>query len=207
MKQATGKTNRPQDGYGVSIQQSLDGHSFSLLGLESPAAEGVVEVVEVEAVTPRTMLVPREVFEPAAAEALLAAAGIRPAAGERIVWSDPGAETVALMCVAGDAVRQVEERLGDRVRYTSPLLRTPADTASAVWMCRQSGTLYIKVYREQTLRMAEALPVAGEADLLYVAERLQQAFALREYVLIAAGDDAKGLRRLLGKRFGKSLCE
>jgi hypothetical protein len=51
----------------------LDGHSFSLLGLESPAAEGVVEV---EAVTPRTMLVPREVFEPAAAEALLAAAGI-----------------------------------------------------------------------------------------------------------------------------------
>lgn len=203
MRQATGKTNRPQDGYGVSIQQSLDGHSFSLLGLESPAAEGVVEV---EAVTPRTMLVPREVFEPAAAEALLAA-GIRPAAGERIVWSDPGAETVALMCVAGDAVRQVEERLGDSVRYTSPLLRTPADTASAVWMCRQSGTLYIKVYREQTLRMAEALPAAGEADLLYVAERLQQAFALREYVLIAAGDDAKGLRRLLGKRFGKSLCE
>ena len=71
MRQATGKTNRPQDGYGVSIQQSLDGHSFSLHGLESPAAEGVVEVVEVEAVTPRTMLVPREVFEPAAAEALL----------------------------------------------------------------------------------------------------------------------------------------
>ena len=74
MRQATGKTNRPQDGYGVSIQQSLDGHSFSLFGLESPAAEGVVEV---EAVTPRTMLVPRELFEPAAAEALLAAAGIR----------------------------------------------------------------------------------------------------------------------------------
>lgn len=204
MRQATGKTNRPQDGYGVSIQQSLDGHSFSLLGLESPAAEGVVEV---EAVTPRTMLVPREVFEPAAAEALLAAAGIRPAAGERIVWSDPGAEAVALMCVAGDAVRQVEERFGDRVRYTSPLLRTPADTAASVWMCRQSGTLYIKVYREQTLRMAEALPVAGEADMLYVAERLQQAFTLREYVLIATGDDAKGVRRLLGKRFGKSLCE
>ncbi len=204
MRQATGKTNRPQDGYGVSIQQSLDGHSFSLFGLESPAAEGVVEV---EAVTPRTMLVPRELFEPAAAEALLAAAGIRPAAGERIVWSDPGAETVALMCVAGDAVRQIEERLGDRVRYPSPLLRAPADTASAVWMCRQSGTLYIKVYREQTLRMAEALPAAGEADLLYVAERLQQAFALREYVLIAAGDDAKGMQRLLGKRFGKSLCE
>lgn len=204
MRQATGKTNRPQDGYGVSIQQSLDGHSFSLLGLESPAAEGVVEV---EAVTPRTMLVPREVFEPAAAEALLAAAGIRPAAGERIVWSDPGAEAVALMCVAGDAVRQVEERFGDRVRYTSPLLRTPADTAASVWMCRQSGTLYIKVYREQTLRMAEVLPAAGEADLLYVAERLQQAFMLREYVLIATGDDAKGVRRLLGKRFGKSLCE
>ena len=73
MRQATGKTNRPQDGYGVSIQQSLDGHSFSLHGLESPAAEGVVEV---EAVTPRTMLVPHEVFEPAATEALLAAAGV-----------------------------------------------------------------------------------------------------------------------------------
>ena len=43
----------------------------------------------------------------------------------------------------------------------------------------------------------------GQAQVM----RLQQAFALREYVLIAAGDDAKELRRLLGKRFGKSLCE
>ena len=86
MKQATGKTNRPQDGYGVSIQQSLDGHSFSLLGLESPAAEGVVEVVEVEAVTPRTMLVPREVFEPAAAEALLPASGSCGAIPGRRPW-------------------------------------------------------------------------------------------------------------------------
>lgn len=204
MKQETGKTNRPQDGYGVSIQQSLDGHSFSLLGLESPAAEGVVEV---EAVTPRTMLVPHEVFEPSAAGALLAAAGIRPAEGEQIVWSEPEAEIVALMCVAADAVRQVEERFAGRVRYTTPLLQTPADTQAAVWMCRRSGTLYIKVYREKSLRMAEALPAAGESDLLYVAERLQQAFALREFVLFAAGDDAKGLRRLLGKRFGKSVCE
>lgn len=279
MKQVTGKTKSPQGGWEVSIQHSLDGHSFSIAGLDSltrvggvqegpaavsgpvqdeaaPAAEqvsgagdgAVARRIEVEIVTPRTMLVPKELFDPECGRELLAAAGIRPAQGERIVWSDPGMEAVALMCVSEEALRQLEARLEElqqggrpqdqaaeasaengadasaepipssaeadrgqrgswRIGYTTPLLKVPARTSATVWMCRKGGVLYIKVYRERALRMAEAIPAALESDLLYVAGRMQQAYPLGCYELVVAGDDAKTLRRLFGKRFGKSLCE
>ena len=57
MKQATG-SNTPQSINKVSIQLTLDGHSFS-----APALSGEFPgdgPVEVELLTPRTMLVPEE---------------------------------------------------------------------------------------------------------------------------------------------------
>ena len=60
MKQATG-SNTPQSGNKVSIQLSLDGHSFSVPALpELPAGEAPVTV---ELLLPRTMLVPGELFD------------------------------------------------------------------------------------------------------------------------------------------------
>ena len=70
MKQATG-SNTPQSGNKVSIQLSLDGHSFS-----APALSGEFPgdgPVEVELLTPRTTLVPEEFFDEACAGELLAA--------------------------------------------------------------------------------------------------------------------------------------
>ena len=60
MKQATG-SNTPQSINKVSIQLTLDGHSFS-----APALSGEFPgdgPVEVELLTPRTMLVPEELFD------------------------------------------------------------------------------------------------------------------------------------------------
>ena len=60
MRQATG-SNTPQLGNKVSIQLSLDGHSFSVPALsELPAGEAPVTV---ELLLPRTMLVPGELFD------------------------------------------------------------------------------------------------------------------------------------------------
>ena len=73
MKQATG-SNTPQSINKVSIQLTLDGHSFS-----APALSGEFPgdgPVEVELLTPRTMLVPEELFDKEHAGEVLAAAGM-----------------------------------------------------------------------------------------------------------------------------------
>lgn len=77
MRQVTGKTNPPESGYKVSIQQSLDGHSFSCSPLPDPTGDETT--LEVEVCSARTVLAPAEYFESAKAAALLAAEGISPA--------------------------------------------------------------------------------------------------------------------------------
>ena len=82
MRQATG-SNTPQSGNKVSIQLSLDGHSFSVPALsELPAGEAPVTV---ELLLPRTMLVPGELFDAERGAEMLAANGMPPTAEESVV--------------------------------------------------------------------------------------------------------------------------
>ena len=197
MKRATGKTDTPQPGYKVSIQQSLDGHSFSVAA--PPAFPAEAERIEAEVLTPRTMLVPVEYFAGERAAALLAANGMPALSGE---------ETVAVMALSGEALRQAAEAAGGRpLRFTTPLLHRPAADGNTVWLCRRAGLLYIKVYDDGRLRAAEVVAAADEAEIRYLAERLDAVFPLRGYTLLAAGDDPKALRKLLGKQFRKVVCE
>ena len=189
MRQATG-SNTPQSGNKVSIQLSLDGHSFSVPAhSELPAGEAPVTV---------ELLLPRK---------MLAANGMPPTAEECVVASDPEAEFVAVTAINREALRQVEEKLGDRARFTTPLLHTPANTAKTMWMSRQAGLLYIKVYDGGELQLAEAIPAATDTDAAYFFERLDGCFPLKEYELRIAGDNPKAARKLLGKRFRQTTCE
>ena len=104
MRQATG-SNTPQSGNKVSIQLSLDGHSFSVPALsELPAGEAPVTV---ELLLPRTMLVPGELFDAERGAEMLAANGMPPTAEESVVASDPEAEFVAVTAINREALRQV----------------------------------------------------------------------------------------------------
>ena len=108
MKQATG-SNTPQSINKVSIQLTLDGHSFS-----APALSGEFPgdgPVEVELLTPRTMLVPEELFDKEHAGEVLAAAGMAALPGECPVWSAPQQNAVAVMAAAENALAAVHERL------------------------------------------------------------------------------------------------
>ena len=109
--------------------------------------------------------------------------------------------------VSRQRLRQVEEKLGDRARFTTPLLHTPANTAKTVWMSRRAGLLYIKVYDGGELQLAEAIPAATDTDAAYFFERLDGCFPLKEYELRIAGDNPKAARKLLGKRFRQTTCE
>ena len=113
MRQATG-SNTPQSGNKVSIQLSLDGHSFSVPALsELPAGEAPVTV---ELLLPGTMLVPGELFDAERGAEMLAANGMPPTAEESVVASDPEAEFVAVTAINREALRQVEEKLGRKLK-------------------------------------------------------------------------------------------
>lgn len=204
MKQVTGSNTLPA-GNKVSIQLSLDGHSFSVPALSELPASG--QRVEVELLLPRTMLLPAEFFDPERAAALLAANGTPPAADECPVSSDPQAGQIAVTAVNAEALRLIVEKLGDRARFTTPLLYVPASTVKTVWMSRRAGLLYIKVYDDGSLQLAEAVCAATDTDLCYFFERLNSRFPLAEYKLLVAGDNPKETRKLLGKRFKEVICE
>ena len=203
MKQATG-SNPSNSVNKVSIQLSLDGHSFSL---SEPNAEFPAGTpVEVELLTPKTVLVPAELSDREDDRALLASSAVSVADDECVVRSAPGSSAVALMAVPSTLIRDLTERYGDRLHYTTPLLHEVRTEQPTVWMDRRDGLLYIKVY-DPALQLAEVIPATDDADILYFIERLGSAFPPAEHVLRVAGDDAARLRRMLGKMFKESVCE
>lgn len=204
MKRATGN-KAPQSANKVSIQLSLDGHSFS-----APALTGDFPgngSVEVELLTPRTMLVPAALYDPAQGAGLLAANGMPLRAGECVAASDPSRQYVALMALPAEALRLVDEKLGSRALFTTPLLHDPSAAEPTVWISRRAEILYVKIYDAGALQMAEAVPAPEDADILYLFERMAAVFPLEDHVLRISGDTPKSLRKLLGKSFRKTICE
>lgn len=202
MRQETGKTNRPEPGYKVSIQLSLDGHSFSMPTLPDPQAG----ILDVEVLTPRTQLVPAEYFSAEEAPKLLAAAGLAPREDESVVWSDPQAEVVAVMTLPKPARERIEAD-SRQVRYTTPLLAASAPTAKEVRLHRTESLLYIKVFDGMSrLVLAEVIPASGEPDIRYFLERLATVFPLREYAMQVSGLDSKRICKQFGQFFRKATC-
>lgn len=204
MRQATG-SNTPQSGNKVSIQLSLDGHSFSVPALsELPAGEAPVTV---ELLLPGTMLVPGELFDAERGAEMLA--GQRHAAdggGERR-RQRPGSGIRRRHCDKPRGAAAGGGEAGLTGRGSPPRAAHPANTAKTVWMSRRAGLLYIKVYDGGELQLAEAIPAATDTDAAYFFERLDGCFPLKEYELRIAGDNPKAARKLLGKRFRQTTCE
>ena len=202
MRPVTG-SNTPQAGNTVSIQRSLDGHSFSVPALSDvPAGH---DPVQVELLLPRTMLVPAELFDKEHAAELLAANGMPPAADECAVCCGREEDYAAVAAINREALRLVQAKLGNRARFTTPLLRTPRNATKTVWMCRRAELLYIKVYDGGSLQLAEVVPAETDADLAYFFERLNGCFPLAEFELRITGDAPKAARKLLGKRFKQAM--
>ena len=207
MRQATGN-NTPHTADRVSIQQSLDGHSFSVSGLEGDFPGD--EAVPVEILTPQTLLVPSEFLQTMTPAELLAAAGMACSEKQQAVRSLPkalnaGTEIVAVMAIGEEALQAVRERLGYRASFTTPLLYGPTAGRPTVWLYLRAGILYIKVF-DRALRMAEAIPAATDADVLYFIDRLSKAFSLEDMLLHTIGRNAKKVYKLVGNRFGEVIC-
>ena len=95
---------------------------------------------------------------------------------------------------------------GDRIRYTTPLLREVQAGTPTVWAYRTAGLLYIKVY-DGSLRFAGVIPAPDTADVCYFTERLEKEFTLKSCELKISGDDAKACGKLLKGYFKRIVCE
>ncbi len=125
------------------------------------------------------MLVPAELFDEKHAAELLAANGMPPAADECAVCCGREEEYAAVAAINREILRQIEEKLGDRARFTTPLLHTPHDATKTVWMCRRAELSIYKGIRRRG-------PATGRGDsrrvgcrprlLLRAAERLFPAY-------------------------------
>lgn len=162
--------------------------------------------MEVELLTARTMLVPEEAFDAGNAGALLAANGMAATAEECVVCSLPVQGIVAVMAAHRDAVKQAEEKLGERIRYTTPLLGEIQACLPTIWAYRTAELLYIKVY-DGRLHFAAVIPVPDEADICYFMERLGAEFRLEDYEFRISGTDAKACGKLLKGYFKRIVCE
>ena len=92
----------------VSIQRSLDGHSFSIPALSDIPAG--YDPVQVEVLLPHTMLVPAELFDEEHATELLAANGMPLTADECAVCCGREEQYVAVAAISSEALRLVKDR-------------------------------------------------------------------------------------------------
>ena len=206
MKLVTG-SNSASSSFGVSIQQSLDGHSFSRPEPDRwPAAE-TSETLDVELILPHTVLVPEHLFDSRTARELLAANGTPANDDERIVCCGPRNGVVALVAVDGTLLEQLETRYSGRLSLSTPLLHQPEKREKTVWITRRENLLYTKIYRDGVLQFAEVIPAPSPEETTYFIERLAQCFQPAEYDLILSGHEDRDLRKWFGKKFKTLTCE
>jgi len=142
--------------------------------------------------TPKTLLVPEELYVEGTETDLLAFGGVAPSAGEVAVASAARDGMVAVMAIPeGDAARLKEQLERGGVSVTSPLL----DAACFVGRRRTvnivltSTNLYMAV-RDGGLQMAEALPDNSPDSLLYCLQMVGQRFKLRRFHIRVSGVNA-----------------
>lgn len=199
MKQETGNSQLTVQKE-MSIRLRSDGHSFP----EIPAEVLRAGKVRCTVITHKTVLMPREYFDRAAAENALAIAGLSCEASETAVYSDPQSQQIAIMALDKTKHHRLVECFGDRLSYTSPLLFEPKISDTGVWLQHCEGILYIKLYNK-VLRVAEAVRAQGTTDILYYINKLNESFPLREYPLYLSGN--KVLAQQLRTFFREVKCE
>lgn len=224
MKRETGRTNLRQVVKKVSIQLALDGHSFSIVeeaNGQAPAKRPEVEkaffaadeqperkVLNIEVVTPRTLLVPEPLYADDRAADLLAADGKHLRTNETAVVTPVQSSLVAVIAVPVEALRQLRETYGEQAEFcfSTPLL---SEMRSALPTCRlqlKANHLFVKLF-DTALYLAEVIPAPGDADILFAIDRIGSEFPPESCALRLVGRETHRLAKLFGRRYRSVQCE
>lgn len=206
MKQATGATNNRPDTQNVSIRLRLDGHAFSMKKLVSSVRNE--QFVEISVLAAKTMLVPGELFSEHLSENLMRINGMAPSASETVLHTDPTQAVVALMAADRNSVEEIRRKFGNRVHWSSPLLR-PSDrpTTSHFRIFRDNELAFVQIWGPK-LRMAEVFTAPAAEDLLYYVTELSRETQLENVPVLIGGSPITRDTHLLREYFKSVIvCE
>ncbi len=196
----------------MSIQLTLSGHSFSRS--ELPRLSSCDErTVEIEIITDRVMLAPTEIVDEQKATELMQIAGFHLQEEDQVVVvREEKTNVVALMALPRVLLATIEDRYGRRAELTTPLLRSRLCAEPTAWFYMADDHIYIKVWSEGRLRVAEVLPRKKAEDVLYYASVLDRQFDLNGFQVVVSGvkaveSEVRATTKLLNKFYKKVVCE
>jgi hypothetical protein len=162
---------------------------------------------QVELLTAKSVAVPEACFEAELATSLLTMSGIVVAKDEEVVWSEAVDGIIAVMAIPHDFAEGLKSKFGDRLCFTSPLLRTYVGKGEYLYIYNVGKVAYLKLYKGEQLLYCEATSAAGDDDLLYIVERLAQEFQLTSMRILLAGESSTKLTTLLKQYYKVEKCE
>ncbi|MBQ2413805.1 MAG: DUF3822 family protein [Rikenellaceae bacterium] len=195
----------------MSIQLTLSGHSFSRSDL--PKLSTDKQFVEIEVLSSRVVLIPFELFEEVNPVEILAINGITLNENESVVTvPDEQQQIVAALALPNNLIAAAQERYGDNHLFSTPLLRSRICTEPTAWLYLAERIIYIKVWSDGKLRMAEVLPRKKETDTLYYTAAIDKQFDLKHFKIVIEGangfaDEARETAKTLSKYYKKVVCE
>lgn len=211
MRQVTGSNPSPSANR-MSIQLTLSGHSFSRSELPRLSSRDE-RTVEIEIITDRVMLAPTEVVDEQKATELMQIAGFHLQEEDQVVVvREEKTNVVALIALPRVLLATIEDRYGRRAELTTPLLRSRLCAEPTAWFYMADDHIYIKVWSEGRLRVAEALPRKKAEDVLYYASVLDRQFDLNRFRVVVSGvkaveSEVRVTTKLLNKFYKKVVCE
>lgn len=172
--------------------------------------------------TPKTVLVPSELFADGQAENYLKVNNITVSAGEEVLVSElssGGRLITAIMVYDRAALDTLREIFGSGTVFTSPF-----DTAYAyrgakhkkrdadcdfTTMHLTPGNVYLTVQTAPDCRWkySEVLPHSSAADILYYMQELSARFKIRKTRVFIKGHGAENIAKALRKPFRRCKCE
>lgn len=196
----------------MSIQLTLSGHSFSRSDLPKLSSNDQ-HTIEIEVITNKTLLAPFELIDETRAEKLMDIAGFGLLEDEQvIIVPDKESGIAALMALPRVLIATIEECYGNRFELTTPLLHTRVCIEPTAWFYLANDLIYIKVWSDNRLRIAEVLPRKNAEDVLYSAATIDKRFRLNGFRIVVAGTKAveseiRSTAKILNQYYKKVICE
>ena len=187
----------------VSIRLESGGHSFSGAELRA-VVDGGHEAVEVVVLTPKTTLVPADLFDAKSAADYLVAVGLAPNNAECVVCTKPINGAVAVMAINQECNAALHGVGFASISYATPLLCGDAVEQGSV-LHLEGGLLYVRVYNAG-LRFAEVMECQCDADMLYYLTQINEVYNTYDMCARATGD-TKSLQRVTKRLFKELICE
>lgn len=195
-----------QNNKSVSIQLLLGGHSFSKQIAARRAEVDAAERVTLYVPASKSVAVPAEHYVEASAAEHLMALGNAPSIDECIVADTATEGVVVLMAMERTMRDEIEACCGGRVEYRSPMFMDEA-VADGVILRLAHDVLFVRLYVDGKLLLAEAVVAKNDADVIYYLASIDEAYAIFNNTCARVRGEVKRLRPIAKRLFKHLSCE